>query len=41
MERTYEAMDSNETDTREVMVAYSVDGKDVVSDLGPKRTISR
>jgi hypothetical protein len=27
MERTYEAMDSNETDTWEVMVAYSVDGK--------------
>ena len=37
MERTYEAMDSNETDTWEVMVAYSVDGKDYVSDLGQKK----
>ena len=37
MERTYEAMDSNETDTWEVMVAYSVDGKDYVTDLGPKK----
>ena len=37
MERTYEAMDSNETDTWEVMVAYSVDGKDYVSDLGRKK----
>ena len=37
MERTYEAMDSNETDTWEVIVAYSVDGKDYVSDLGQKK----
>ena len=37
MERTHEAMDSNETDTWEVMVAYSVDGKDYVSDLGQKK----
>ena len=41
MERTYKAMDSNETDTWEVMVAYSVDGKDYVTDLGQKRTISQ
>ena len=37
MERTYEAADANETDTWEVMVAYSVDGKDYVSDLGQKK----
>ena len=37
MERTYEAIDSNETDTWEVMVAYSVDGKDYVTDLGQKK----
>ena len=37
MERTYEAMDSNDTDTWEVMVAYSVDGKDYVTDLGQKK----
>ena len=37
MERTYEAADANETDTWEVMVAYSVDGKDYVSDLGRKK----
>ena len=37
MERTYEATDSNETDTWEVMVAYSVDGKDYVTDLGQKK----
>ena len=37
MERTYEAMNSNETDTWEVMVAYSVDGKDYVTDLGQKK----
>lgn len=37
MERTYEAMDSNETDTWEVMVAYSVDGKDYVTNLGQKK----
>ena len=37
MERTYEAMDSNETDTWEIMVAYSVDGKDYVTDLGQKK----
>ena len=37
MERTYEAADSNETDTWEVMVAYSVDGKDYVTDLGQKK----
>ena len=37
MERTYEAADANETDTWEVMVAYSVDGKDYVTDLGQKK----
>ena len=37
MERTYEAADANETDTWEVMVAYSVDGKDYVSNLGQKK----
>ena len=37
MERTYEATDANETDTWEVMVAYSVDGKDYVTDLGQKK----
>ena len=37
MERTYEAADANETDTWEVMVAYSVEGKDYVSDLGQKK----
>ena len=37
MERTYVATDSNETDTWEVMVAYSVDGKDYVTDLGQKK----
>ena len=37
MERTYEATDANETDTWEVMVAYSVDGKDYVSNLGQKK----
>ena len=37
MECTYEAMDSNETDTWEVMVAYSVYGKDYVTDLGQKK----
>ncbi len=31
MERTYVATDSNDTDTWEVMVAYSVDGKDYLS----------
>ena len=37
MERTYEATDSNDTDTWEVMVAYTVEGKDYVSDLGQKK----
>ena len=37
MERTYEAADANETDTWEVMVAYSVDDKDYVTDLGQKK----
>lgn len=37
MERTYEAMDSNETDTWEVMVEYTVDGQPYVSDLGQKK----
>ena len=37
MERTYVATDSNETDTWEVMVGYTVDGKDYVSDLGQKK----
>ena len=37
MERTYVATDSNESDIWEVMVAYSVDGKDYVSDLGQKK----
>ena len=37
MEHTYEAADANETDTWEVMVAYSVDGKDYVTDLGQKK----
>ena len=37
MERTYVSTDSNESDIWEVMVAYSVDGKDYVSDLGQKK----
>ena len=37
MERTYVATDSNDTDTWEVMVGYTVDGKDYVSDLGQKK----
>ena len=37
MERTYEATDSNDTDTWEVMVAYTVEGKAYVSDLGQKK----
>jgi len=37
MERTYVATDSNETDTWEVMVEYTVDGKTYVSDLGQKK----
>ena len=37
IERTYVATDSNETDTWEVMVGYTVDGKDYVSDLGQKK----
>ena len=37
MERTYEATDSNETDTWEVMVAYTVEGKGYISDLGQKK----
>ena len=37
MERTYVATDSNETDTWEVMVGYTVDGKTYVSDLGQKK----
>jgi len=37
MERTYVATDTNETDTWEVMVEYTVDGQDYVSDLGQKK----
>ncbi len=37
MERTYVATDSNESDIWEVMVAYSVDGREYVSDLGQKK----
>ena len=37
MERTYEATDSSETDTWVVMVAYTDEGKDYVSDLGQKK----
>ena len=37
MERTYVATNSDENDTWEVMVGYTVDGKDYVSDLGQKR----
>ncbi len=37
MERTYVATDSNETDTWEVMVEYTVDGKTYVSDVGNKK----
>lgn len=36
MERTYVATDSNDADTWEVMVEYSVDGKGYVSDVGKK-----
>ncbi len=36
MERTYVATDSNDTDTWEVMVEYTVDGRDYVSDVGKK-----
>ena len=36
MERTYVATDSNDTDTWEVMVGYTVDGRDYVSDVGKK-----
>ena len=37
MERTYVATDSNDTDTWEVMVEYTVDGKNYISDLGQKK----
>ena len=37
MERTYVATDSNDTDTWEVMVEYTVDGQPYVSDLGQKK----
>ena len=37
MERTYEATDSDESDTWEVMVEYTVDGQTYVSDLGQKK----
>ncbi len=37
MERTYVATDSNDTDTWEVMVAYTVDGRDYVSNVGSKK----
>ena len=37
MERIYGAMDSSETDAWEVMVSYTVDGKDYISDLGQKK----
>ena len=36
MERTYVATDSNDTDTWEVMVGHTVDGRDYVSDVGKK-----
>ena len=36
MERTYVATDSNDTDTWEVMVQYTIDGKDYVSNVGKK-----
>ena len=36
MERTYVATDSNDADTWEVMVGYTVDGRDYVSDVGKK-----
>ena len=37
MERTYVATDSNESDTWEVMVEYTVDGQTYVSDVGTKK----
>ena len=37
MERTYIATDSIDTDTWEVLVEYTVDGEDYVSDLGQKK----
>ena len=37
MERTYVATNSNESDTWEVMVEYTVDGQTYVSDLGQKK----
>ena len=37
MERTYVATDSNETDTWEVMVEYTVDGQTYLSDVGNKK----
>ena len=36
MERTYAATDSNDTDTWEVMVEYTVDGQTYLSDVGKK-----
>jgi hypothetical protein len=37
MERTYEATDSDESDTWEVMVEYTVDGQTYFSDVGSKK----
>ena len=37
MERTYVATDSNDTDTWEVMVEYTVDGQTYLSDVGNKK----
>jgi len=37
MERTYVATDSNESDTWEVMVEYTVDGQTYLSDVGSKK----
>ena len=37
MERTYEATDSDESDTWEVMVEYTVDGQTYLSDVGSKK----
>ena len=37
MERTYVATDSNESDTWEVMVEYTVDGQTYLSDVGNKK----
>ncbi len=37
MERTYVATDSNDTDTWEVMVEYTVDGRSYLSNVGSKK----